>query len=101
MPPMPPALRGAGRGRLDAVPGTPPLDCEPVDSSDFWVVSMTLFSGSYNSSLCSPLEKSQSTDIPTRNLPAPSNGSRVELTLTLRSRSSLRRYSIDQSDAYS
>ncbi len=77
-----------GRGRFDAVPGTPPDELEPAESSDFWEVTMTERSGSKVSSLCSPLVKSHSSVTPARYFSDPRSGSSVERILTSRSCSS-------------
>src|SRR5581483_11984916 len=84
-----PAGREEGRGRLEAVPGTPPELEGPLASSVRWDVTMTEWDGSKLSELSSPPEKSQSTEMPARNFSGPSSASRVELTLVSKSASTL------------
>src|ERR1017187_1619118 len=79
--------RDVGRGRVEAVPGTPLELAAPVESSVRCELVMTECAGSKISSLCSPPVKSHSTDTPARNFSAPSSGSRVALIFESRSRS--------------
>src|SRR6476619_6916774 len=72
--------RDVGRGRLDAVPGTPVALGAPELSSVRCELTITDRVGSNTSSLTSPPEKSHSTDIPARKRFAPRRGSRVALT---------------------
>ena len=59
--------RDVGRGRVEAVPGTPD-DVEPlVLSSVRCELTITERAGSKTSSLCSPPEKSHSTETPALN----------------------------------
>src|SRR5260370_11378735 len=81
-PPLDDPGRDVGRGRVEGVPGTPPTFAEPLRSSVFWDEIMTDLLGSKVSSLCSPPEKSHSTDTPARNFSGPRRGSSVEFTLT-------------------
>ena len=53
----------AGRGRLDAVPGTPAAFPVVLVSSDFWEVTITERFGSKSSSLCSNCKRDKN---PTR-----------------------------------
>src|SRR3954453_6638177 len=78
--------RGAARGKLEEVPGTPAFCApEPATSSDFCDVTMTDFVGSRTSSLCSVVVKSQSAVTPTRKCPSPRSGSRVDSIFATRS----------------
>src|SRR5689334_12500868 len=99
-PPDPDPGRDAGRGRLDAVPGTPDAVLVPAISSVRCEVTITDFAGSKVSSLCSPLVKSHSTETPARNLSAPSRGSSVVLIFATRSRSTCWRYSVAPADGW-
>ena len=81
----PPLGRDVGRGRLDAVPGTPLETAAPVVSSVRCEVTITLCAGSKISSLNSPPVKSQSTDALARNFSGPRSGPRVAPILATRS----------------
>ncbi len=85
---LPPG-REVGRGRVDAVPGTPLELAGPLESSVRWELNMTEWAGSKTSALSSPPEKSHSTETPARNLSGPNRASRVEFTLASRSASTL------------
>ena len=70
--------RDDGRGRAEAVPGTPEAELAPLTSSVFCELVMTDRAGSKASSVCSPALKSHSTETPARYFSGPATASSVE-----------------------